>query len=199
MKAPARRALDRTHPARPPGRTHRRGRFRWRDHGIPAFVAVYLFLALMKPFSQALERPLADISDHEIFPFFAWTLFSFTPGWNKIENAVVVHSVDGEPAPGIRYVIPNAGINAWKALERVVGICRRRPGECDAAVMKSIAPIVRRRTGGDTVEFSIIEVDIDLREVREDVRRPAAGGMSKTDYYRPGESLGRWTASGEGA
>ena len=200
MKAPARKARERTHPRRPAGRTYRRrGCFRLRDHGIPLFVAAYLFLALAKPLSQALERPVADISDHEIFPFFAWTLFSFTPGWKKTENAVIVHSVDGKPVPGTRYVIPNAGIHGWKVLERVVGICRRRPGECDAAARRSIAPIVRRRTGGGAVEFSIITVDVDLRDVRKDVRRLAAGEASKTDYYRPGRRIGRWTIPKEGA
>ena len=161
-------------------------------------MAVYLFLALLKPFSQALERPVADISDHEIFPFFAWTLFSFTPGWNKTENAAVVHSIDGEPVPGIRYVIPSRGIHNWKVLERVAGLCSRRPDECDAAARNSIAPIVRRVTGGDAVEFSIVTVDIDLRDVREDIRALAAGETHKTDYYRPGRTIGRWTIPKEG-
>lgn len=200
MKAPARKAFERTHPRRPAGRMDRRhGRFRWRDHGIPLFVVAYLFLALAKPLSQALERPVADISDHEIYPFFAWTLFSFTPGWKKTENAVVVHSIDGRPVPGIRYVIPSGGIRNWKVLERVVGLCRRRPGECDAAARKSIAPIVRRITRGDAVEFSIIEVAIDLRDVQEDIRSLAAGETSKTDYYRPGKRIGRWSIPEEGA
>ena len=200
MKAPMRETPARVRPRRQAGRPYRRrARFRWRDHGIPLFVAAYLCLALAKPLYQALERPVADISDHEIFPFFAWTLFSFTPGWKKTENAVIVHSIDGRPVPGVRYVIPSGGIRHWKVLERVVGICRRHPGECGAAARKSIAPIVRRITRGDAVEFSIIEVAIDLRDVQEDIRSLAAGETSKTDYYRPGKRIGRWSIPEEGA
>ena len=192
--APTRKGLGRARPRRPAGRTYRRpGCFRLRDYGIPLFVAAYLLLALAKPLSQALERPVADISNHEIFPFFAWTLFSFTPGWSKTENAAVVHAIDGEPVPGMRYVIPSGSIHNWKVLERVVGLCSRHPDECDAAARNSVAPIVRRVTGGDAVEFSIVAVDVDLRDVREDVRALAAGEARKTDYYRPGRTIGRWT------
>ena len=191
---PARRTLERPPSAAPAGRMYRRhGCFRLRDYGIPLFVVAYLFLALAKPLSQALVRPVADISNHEIFPFFAWTLFSFTPGWNKTENAVVVHSIDGEPVPGIRYVIPSGSIRHWKVLERVVGLCSHHPGECNTAARNSIAPIVRRVTGGNAVEFSIVTVDIDLRDVRKDIHALAAGEASKTDYYRPGRRIGRWT------
>ena len=106
---------------RPAGR---RRSFWLRDYGIPAFLVVYLFLALARPLSQALVRPVADISNQEIFPFFAWTLFSFTPGWNRTENAVAVHAMDGKPVSGIRYVVLSG--NARQVLEpRVVGLCGR--------------------------------------------------------------------------
>ena len=194
----ARRVLERVRPRRPAGRRRRRRRSFWlRDYGIPAFLVVYLFLALVRPLSQALVRPVADISNHEIFPFFAWTLYSFTPGWNRTENAVVVHSMDGKPVPGIRYVIPPSagpGRSDRRVLERVVGLCGRPLSRaCDEAARDLIAPIVRRATGGGAVEFSIVTVDIDLRGLRDAVRsRGRAGMASKTDYYRPVKTIGRW-------
>ena len=178
----------------------RRGCFWLRDYGIPAFLVVYLFLALVRPLSQALVRPVADISNHEIFPFFAWTLFSFTPGWNRTENAVVVHAMDGKPVPGIRYVIPGGDAADRRVLERVVGLCGRPLSRaCDEAARDSIAPIVRRATGGGAVEFSIVTVDVDLRDFRDAVRnRGRAGAASRTDHYRPVKTIGRWTVPKEG-
>ena len=178
----------------------RRRSFWLRDYGIPAFLAVYLLLALARPLSQALARPVADISNHEIFPFFAWTLFSFTPGWNRTENAVAVHALDGEPVSGIRYVIPSGDAADRRVLERVVGLCGRPLSRaCHDAARDSIAPIVRRATGAGAVEFSIVRVDVDLRGVRDAVRsRGRAGAADETDHYRPVETIGRWTVPKEG-
>ena len=192
---------ERVRPRRPADRVRRRRRCFWlRDHGIPVFLVVYLFLALVRPLSQALVRPVADVSNHEIFPFFAWTLFSFTPGWNRTENAVVVHSMDGKPVSGIRYVIPSGDVRDRRVLERVVGLCGRPLSRaCDDAARDSLAPIVRRATGGDAVEFSIVTVDVDLRDVRDAVRsRGRAGAASETDYYRRVKTIGRWAVPKEG-
>ena len=180
---------------RPAGR---RRSFWLRDYGIPAFLVVYLFLALVRPLSQALVRPVAEISYQEIFPFFAWTLFSFTPGWNRTENAVAVHAMDGKPVPGIRYVVLSS--NDRRVLERVVGLCGRPLSRaCHDAARDSIAPIVRRAAGGGAVEFSILTVDVDLRGVRDAIRgRGRAGAANETDHYRPVKTIGRWTVPKEG-
>ena len=68
-----------------------RNRYRLVKYGIPFFLLTYLLIAGM--------NLLITGSSKEIFPFFAWTLFSHTPGWHKLERAVVVHSIDGKRIP----------------------------------------------------------------------------------------------------
>ena len=168
--------------------TLRTSRYRLGKYGIPLFLAGYLLVA-------GTHLVFGDRST-EIFPFFAWTLFPRTPEWRKILPAVIVHSVDGEPVDGDRYVIPRRNIGHLKVLHRTVRECRLRPDGCDAAVARLLHPIVTAVTRGDRVDFSIVISRIDLREVRKDVANLAAGRSEKTDHFRPISIVGRWTTPG---
>lgn len=130
----------------------------------------------------------------EIFPFFPWTLYSVPPGWKKTEFAIVEHSIDGEAIDGADYMIPR-GIkyNKYlKRLRRAAEECVQRPEQCENIVRQLLYPIVRGSVGGGEVEFSVVRVKINLREIREDIQKIAEGKASKTDYYRPVETIGRW-------
>ena len=156
-------------------------RYRFGKYGIPLFLVTYLFIAT--------TRLLAGFSD-EIFPFFAWTLFSHTPGWHKIERAVIVHSIDGAQIPDTPYLLQ-------KRLKRTIRDCRQRPDSCNETVKQFLAPTVKRITRGNTVEFSIAMMRADLRKVQNDIQNLAEGTSRKIDYYGSPRIIGRWTIEGE--
>ncbi len=154
---------------------------------IPLFLAFYLFMVWLKP--------VIGVAHNEIFPFFSWRLFSDTPGWYAYENALTVHSIDGAPVSGTRYLIPSANIRDDKALGSTVNACRILAG-CDEEVKRRLYPIVNRLARGKDVEFSIVRVRIDLREVQRAVASLAEGESRRSDFFRQDRLIGRWTTSG---
>ena len=153
---------------------------------IGVFVVFYLFMVWLHPRIPATAR-----YQGEIYPFFAWTLFTWTPPWERAANAVLLHGIDGEPADG--YLIPSAKIADANALRRTVDACERDPVACDAAVEGWLFPVVRRLTNGGSVEFSIVKARVDVRAAQREIRRLADGTAKKTDFFRPEQEVGRWT------
>lgn len=153
---------------------------------IPLALAFYLFMILL--------HWAADFRQTEIYPFFRWSLFSLTPGWERMDHAVILLAVDGEPGSGVRYLIPNDSIRDRKALELTLDACGS-PDSCDAAVETWLFPIVRRLVDGSGAEFSIVEARVDLRAARREIQRLADGEARETDFFRPGAEIGRWTMS----
>lgn len=164
-------------------------RYRFLKVLIPFFLGFYVFMIWLKP--------VLGVTHDEIFPFFDWTLFDYIPEWYVTENALVVHSIDGKPVSGTRYLIPSHSIRDWKALGSTVNDCRRL-ADCDNAVKQRLYPIVKRRAEGKDVEFSIIEARIDLREVQRGIYDLAKGEAKRTDFFqlRPENVLGRWSTGG---
>ena len=180
-------------------------RYRTLKYAIPLVLICYVLVAG--------TNLLFKFHPYEIFPFFAWTLFPRTPGWHKTQPVIVVHSIDGEPAAGARGRILGIDGKALKALDRVAKTCRARPVDCDEAVERFIHPIVKRKTQGGNVEFSIVMSHVDMREVGRDIDdfpraystvraldRPVrpAGHADKADYHRLGRVIGRWTTDRSG-
>ena len=179
---------------------------------IPGFLIVYVLIAggnLVFGFRAG-----------EIFPFFAWTLFSHTPERIKLQPVILLHTIDGAPAAGARYVLPGASGGDRASLQRVFRECgfgqpRRarlppwsaagaerdpaRPGavpdRCDALVKRIVFPIVER-LAGPRAEFSIVMLRVDLHEVRADLDGLVAGASTRADHYRLDRTLGRWTTAG---
>lgn len=130
----------------------------------------------------------------EIFPFFAWTLYSVPPGWEKVNFAIVVHSIDGAAVGEAGYMIPQ-GIKYNKYLKRLrwaAEECVRRPERCEGVVRQLLYPIVRSSVGEGEVEFSLVRVKIDLREIRGDIEKIAKGKEARADYYRLVETIEHW-------
>ena len=165
--------------------------------GIAFFVGVYLCFAGVSVLIHRLSflsGLRVGASTSEIFPFFAWTLYSVPPDWEKIDFAVVVHSVGGEAVGEVGYMVPQ-GIKYNKYLKRLRWVaeeCVRRPEQCEGVVRQLLYPIVRSSVGEGEVEFSLVRVKIDLREIREDIEKIAEGKAAKVDYYRMEETIGRW-------
>ena len=165
--------------------------------GIAFFLGVYLCVAGVSVLIHRLSflsglRVGAFAS--EIFPFFAWTLYSVPPGWEKEDFAVVVHSVGGEAVGEAGYMVPR-GVkhNKYlKSLRWAAEECVQRPKECEGVVRQLLYPIVRSSVGEGEVEFSLVRVKIDLREIREDIQKIVEGRAAKADYYRFVETIGRW-------
>ena len=137
----------------------------------------------------------------EIFPFFAWTLYSVPPGWEKVDFAIVVHSIDGEAIGEAGYMIPQ-GIKYNKYLKRLrwaAEECVRRPERCEGVVRQLLYPIVRNSVGEGEVEFSLVRVKIDLQEIRGDIEKIAEGRAAKVDYYQVDETIERWRMGEEEA
>ncbi len=185
-------------------RMHRVGK-----HVIPGFLIVYVLIAG--------TNLLFGFRAGEIFPFFAWTLFSHTPERIKLQPAILLHTIDGAPAAGARYLLPGASGGDRASLQRVYRECgfgqQRRarvtgaggarnparpgtlPGRCDALVRRIVFPIVERLAGA-RAEFSIVLLRVDLHEVRADLDGLAAGTSTRADHYRLDRTLGRWTTAG---
>lgn len=103
--------------------------------------------------------------------------------------------VDGAPVSGTRYLIPSANIRDDKALGSTVNACRIL-ADCDEEVKQRLYPIVNRLARGKDVEFSIIGVRIDLREVQRDIASLAEGESRRSDFFRQDRMVGRWTTGG---
>ena len=172
-------------------------RYRWGSCGIAFFLAGYLCIAgssMLIHRLPILSRLRVGASTSEIFPFFSWTLYAVPPGWEKTEFAIVVHSIDGKAVGDAGY-LATRGIkhNKYlKRLRRAAEECVRRPERCEGVVRQLLHPIVRSSVGGGEVEFSVVRVQIDLREIREDIQKIAEGKAARADYYRLVEAIGRW-------
>ncbi len=151
---------------------------------VPIF---YLFMVWL--------RPVIDVQKNEIFPFYAWGLFYSIPPPQKDISAVVVHSIDGASVNGTRYLIPNHKIADMKLLARVIIICgsSNESRVCDEVVRLLLFPVVKQRTGSSNVEFSVVRVRIDLREVQRNIANLASGRTKRSTYYRPQTVIGRWS------
>ena len=165
--------------------------------GIAFFLAVYLCIAGVSMLIHRLpilSELRVGAATSEIFPFFAWTLYSVPPGWEKVDFAIAVHSIDGEAVGEAGYMIPQ-GIKYNKYLKRLRWVaeeCVRRPEQCEGVVRQLLYPIVRSSVGEGEVEFSLVRVKIDLREIRRDIEKIAEGRAAKADYYRFVETIERW-------
>ena len=169
-------------------------RYRLLKYFIPLFLALYLAMVFWKV--------VIGFAQDEIFPFFSWDLFSAPPGWERTENAVIVHSVYGAPVDGAPYLIPSDNPNGWKALRRTVNACRG-PAECDAAVEQFLFPPVQQLAwqnkvnldemqGYNDVEFSIVQANINLRDIQDNLGQIASGEITRADLLQSPAALGRW-------
>lgn len=159
-----------------------RRRRRWKLL-VPAFFVLYL---AMIPLNGVIE------DDHsEVFPFFRWKLFANVPDWQTTEFGLVIDAIDGEPAEGGFYLIPSTDIRDWKVLSSTAWACRRGD-PCDDTVSDVLVPIVRRALGDRSIDFSIIEAEVDLGDVRDGVDDLADETALRTDFYRPVRVIGRW-------
>ena len=107
-------------------------RYRLLKFLIPFFLGFYVFMIWLKP--------VIGVTHGEIFPFFGWTLFDYIPEWHVTENALIVHSIDGKPVSGTRYLIPNYSIRDWKALGSTVNDCRRLADCVQTLLPNVVAP-----------------------------------------------------------
>ena len=153
---------------------------------IPLFLAFYLLMILL--------HWAADFRQTEIYPFFSWSLFSATPGWERTDYAVILRAVDGEPVNGVRYLIPNDSIRDRKVLRLAVDACGN-PRDCDAAAERLLFPVVRRLAGEGAAEFSVVRARVDLRAAQREMQRLADGDAQETDFFRTEAEIGRWTTS----
>lgn len=160
-----------------------RRRFRPTRLLVPLFLVLYV---VMIPLNSVVEQ-----EHSEIFPFFKWQLFSNIPDWETSEYALVVEAVDGQPVEAGDYLIPNIEVRDWKALRFAASDCIKNV-ECDDTIADVIYPIVIRLTGHHEVEFSIIEAEIDLREIQPVVDDIADGRMPISDFFQPESVIGRW-------
>ncbi len=160
-----------------------KNRFRLAKLLIPAFFVLYI---VMIPLNGVLE------DDHtEVFPFFKWKLFAHVPDWETTEFGLAIDAIDGEPVDGDVYLIPSTDIRDWKVLSTTAWACRRGD-PCDETVRDVLVPIVLAALGDRSIDFSIIEAVVDLRDVRDGVDDLADGTALRTDFYRPVDVIGRW-------
>lgn len=160
-----------------------RSRYRLIRRLIPAVIALYV---VMLPLNSVLEE------DHgEIFPFFSWRLFSRIPDWQTTEYGLLLHSIDGAPLDREYYLIPSDDVRDWKALRSVVKDCRI-DDNCDGAVASILYPILFDVVGTTNLEFSIVKARVDLHDIQDHIDDLAVQAVSKTSFFRPGTTLGRW-------
>ncbi len=166
-----------------PKKANRVSRYRLIKLFVPAFFAFYL---VMIPLHAVLE------TEHsEVFPFFDWKLFAEVPDWTTTEFALVVDAIDGEPTEGSYYLIPSSDIRNWKVARSIGRVCRRGD-PCDDMVADVLVPIVKQALGDRSVDFSIINAEVDLRVVRDGIDELANGTATRTDFFRPTEIIGQW-------
>ena len=160
-----------------------KNRFRLAKLLVPAFFVLYL---VMIPLNGVLET-----EHNEVFPFFKWKLFANIPDWQTTEFGLVIDAIDGEPTDGDFYLIPSTDIGDWKVMSSIAWACRRGD-PCDEAVTDALVPIVRQALGDHSIDFSIVEAEVDLRDVRDGVDDLADGITLRTDFYRPIQVIGQW-------
>ncbi len=124
------------------------GRYGWLKVLLPCVLVLYPFRVL-----AGLIIGIGAVQG-EIFPFFSWRLFSHTPQWTIGKPGLIMHSIDGAPIVGTRYLIPNQDIRDQKTLQSAINHCFHHDN-CDEAVAQLIFPVVRRLTQDHDVEFSI--------------------------------------------
>lgn len=150
---------------------------------VPGIVGLYL---AMIPLNLIVE------TDHvEVFPFFRWTLFTEIPDWAWSEYALVIDAIDGEPPAETSYLIPGEDIRDLKVLEDVAITCAEGRG-CEEAVNDVLYPIVQRAFDEQSIDFSIVEADVDLDDVRTNITDLAEGRLTRTDFFRLREVIVRW-------
>lgn len=173
-------------------------RYRRGSCGIAFFLAGYLCIAGSSilidrlPFLSGLR---VGASTSQIFPFSSWMLYAVPPGWERTEFAIVVHSVGGEAVGEAVYMVPPQSIKYNRYLNNLRWVaeeCVRRPERCEEAARRLLYPIVRSSVDGGEVEFSLVRVKIDLREIREDIQKIVERKAARADYYRLVETIGRW-------
>ncbi len=156
---------------------------------VPIF---YLFMVEMKS--------VLNSSKDEIFPFFSWRLFPDIPPWHKTGHAVILHAADDDgllplsptPSSATRYLIPSRSNEDRKVLRQAVGRCwSAEPDDCTEAVVEWLYPTVMALAGRRDVEFSIVGIRIDLRDVQLGLHE-ILQGKAKSDYYRADRIIGRW-------
>ncbi len=160
-------------------------RYRLYKYGIPVFLVFYLFMVGVG----------GTVGDRrvEVIPFFSWKLFSNTPSqWQRVDSAVIVHSIEGRPVAE-RYLVPNDNNLDRTVLRITVRKCRYHFDECNEIVRRHLYPIVNRQAQSNNVEFSIVTVSVDLREVQKNIDNLSRGETKVDDYYRRVNVLGRWT------
>lgn len=140
----------------------------------------------MLPLNSVLEE------DHgEIFPFFSWRLFSRIPDWQTTEYGLLLHSIDGAALDSEYYLIPGNNIRDRKALRSVAVVCRKDVN-CDEEVATVLYPILFDSLGTMNIEFSIVRARIDLHDIQDHIDDIAAQVVSKTSFFRPDITIGRW-------
>ena len=160
-----------------------KNRFRLAKLLVPAFFVLYL---AMIPLNAVLE------TEHtEVFPFFKWKLFANIPDWQTTEFGLVIDAIDGEPAEDDFYLIPSHDIRDWKVLSTTAWACRRGD-PCDDMVADVLVPIVQQALGDHSIDFSIVEAEVDLADVRDGIDDLADGDAIRTDFFRPVRIIGQW-------
>lgn len=167
--------------------------------------ARHKFLRLFIPFCLLFYllivalTPNAATGQDEIFPFFSWRLFDEIPQRFKYADAVIVHSIDGEPVDGARYIIPSSVIDHTKSLRRAMSVCHNSPRlQCDDAVRQFVAPAVNEIVQGQA-EFSIVRASVDLRDLQAGIGAMASREADLFHFYRLHRVLGRWSSEGDPA
>ncbi len=150
---------------------------------IPLFLVVYVAGILL---ASAVDN------NREILPFYNWRLFSSTPSWEVVGSGVIVHSIGGHPIHSDRYLIPNSNIRDTKVLYQTVRACTRNQN-CDEEVERVLYPVISQLVDGNSTEFSIVQVRIDLHDIRTNIKGIADGTVERSEFYHPYREIGTWT------
>ena len=172
-------------------------RFRIVKWMIPLSLIIYVTMLYLHYNSHVASDKL------EIYPFAGWRLFSYTPERFGREGAVVLDSINGQSvddSSDARYLIPNdtySSIDDQSVLKRTADACAVSP-DCDEAE-ELLFPVVERlmvergEENIENIEFSVIRVRIDYRDVIENIRDLADGIIKKRDFYEPVQTIGKWS------
>lgn len=178
-------------------RSPRFNRFRIVKWMIPLSLIIYVTMLYLHYNSHVASDKL------EIYPFAGWRLFSYTPERFGREGAVVLDSINGQSvddSSDARYLIPNdtySSIDDQSVLKRTADACAVSP-DCDEAE-ELLFPVVERLMAErgeeniENIEFSVIRVRIDYRDVIENIRDLADGIIKKRDFYEPVQTIGKWS------
>ena len=160
---------------------------------IPLSITTYMITLYLHHNSIVASNKL------EIYPFAGWRLFSYTPEQFGIESAVVLDSINGQQAD-THYLIPNnssTSIDDQSVAGRTASACAVNP-DCNEAE-ELLFPVIERLIAGrydgsiEDIEFSLIRVRIDYSDILEHIRPLADGKVAKSDFYKPTQTIGRWS------